>query len=536
MPTFAPQDLALSQDDLNGLTEALANRGILDPISSVIDGAVDQVSFYTRGYSLTDLHFRRLVRALAVHELYRLAGQVPEGHDKALMVALDELKAIRDGKFQNLAASGETPTSQPKARAGWGSSAPFGERPSRTTSRSASTEGSVGPAGPAGPQGPQGETGPAGSQGPAGPTGAQGPAGATGPQGPAGPQGATGPQGPQGEAGATGPQGPQGPAGPNAVSGSTTSSLDPGLVKTAGGVLAKAAENTDYAGAVHASRHAPGGADALTWTAAHGRGTTAAKPAAAASNAGYLYFDTDLGKLQRSNGSAWEDVGENGPGLANADILNHGFVLGRAVLRLIQVGAGTTPQIFGFSSGNAGNTAALAAASGNSQMISYTTSATINSDAGITPATFNHLRLEPKTTYEAVVLLPSTADIRVFVGWANLTYATQLGSLAPTSGVYIGMAYDPGVSANWQLVMRDGTTVTTVDTGVAANTNQIQVAWRFISATSVQAYINGAAVGSAVTTNLPAVNTRGHHMVVCRNLVASSKTLSVQKLFVIEQQ
>jgi hypothetical protein len=39
-----------------------------------------------------------------------------------------------------------------------------------------------------------------------------------------------------------------------------------------------------------------------------GRGTTAAKPAAAAANEGYLYYDTDLDKLQRSNGSTWQDV------------------------------------------------------------------------------------------------------------------------------------------------------------------------------------------------------------------------------------
>ena len=38
-----------------------------------------------------------------------------------------------------------------------------------------------------------------------------------------------------------------------------------------------------------------------------GRGTTAQKPAAAAGNAGWLYFDTTLGKLQRSNGTDWED-------------------------------------------------------------------------------------------------------------------------------------------------------------------------------------------------------------------------------------
>lgn len=62
----------------------------------------------------------------------------------------------------------------------------------------------------------------------------------------------------------------------------------------------------------HAASHAPGGSDALPWTTIHGRGTTGAKPAAAAGNAGYLYFDTTLTKLQRSTGSAWEDVAEPG--------------------------------------------------------------------------------------------------------------------------------------------------------------------------------------------------------------------------------
>ena len=62
----------------------------------------------------------------------------------------------------------------------------------------------------------------------------------------------------------------------------------------------------------HIASHAPGGSDALPWTTIHGRGTTGAKPAAAAGNAGYLYFDTTLAKLQRSTGSAWEDVAEPG--------------------------------------------------------------------------------------------------------------------------------------------------------------------------------------------------------------------------------
>lgn len=49
----------------------------------------------------------------------------------------------------------------------------------------------------------------------------------------------------------------------------------------------------------------------------HGRGTTAAKPAAAAANEGYLYFDTTLTRLERSNGTTW-DVIEASAGAAGA--------------------------------------------------------------------------------------------------------------------------------------------------------------------------------------------------------------------------
>lgn len=61
----------------------------------------------------------------------------------------------------------------------------------------------------------------------------------------------------------------------------------------------------------HASRHLPSGADAVDWTGAiHMRGTHAARPAAAASNAGLLYLETDTagGSLFRSTGSAWEQT------------------------------------------------------------------------------------------------------------------------------------------------------------------------------------------------------------------------------------
>ena len=51
------------------------------------------------------------------------------------------------------------------------------------------------------------------------------------------------------------------------------------------------------------------------------RGTTAAKPAATAVAGGTLYFDTDLDKLQRSSGSAWEDVERADPASGSGSVV-----------------------------------------------------------------------------------------------------------------------------------------------------------------------------------------------------------------------
>lgn len=60
--------------------------------------------------------------------------------------------------------------------------------------------------------------------------------------------------------------------------------------------------------AAHAASHAPTGSDALPWASGiHGAGTLGARPAAVATNAGYLYLATDTngGTLYRSDGAAW---------------------------------------------------------------------------------------------------------------------------------------------------------------------------------------------------------------------------------------
>lgn len=60
----------------------------------------------------------------------------------------------------------------------------------------------------------------------------------------------------------------------------------------------------------HSASHSPGASDALNFPAINLSGTLAARPVAAAANAGLLYFATDDngGTMYRSDGSAWTKI------------------------------------------------------------------------------------------------------------------------------------------------------------------------------------------------------------------------------------
>lgn len=61
----------------------------------------------------------------------------------------------------------------------------------------------------------------------------------------------------------------------------------------------------------HESSHLPGGSDAIPWSASiHATGPDASKPAAAAANAGFFYYSTDVsgGTLYRSDGATWTAI------------------------------------------------------------------------------------------------------------------------------------------------------------------------------------------------------------------------------------
>src|ERR1041384_8394749 len=75
-------------------------------------------------------------------------------------------------------------------------------------------------------------------------------------------------------------------------------------------------------------------------TSAFAQGTHAARPAAASSNEGYYYYETDTTNLFQSTGSAWQQIASTGgasPLTTKGDLFGHSTVDAR-----IPVGADGT--------------------------------------------------------------------------------------------------------------------------------------------------------------------------------------------------
>lgn len=103
----------------------------------------------------------------------------------------------------------------------------------------------------------------------------------------------------------------------------------------------------------HASTHLAGGTDALSWTAILGRDILANRPAAGATNSGYLYFATDVagGTWYQSDGATWNansiglttitTVARGGTGVGSLT----GFVFGNGASAMTAVLANLTAVV-----------------------------------------------------------------------------------------------------------------------------------------------------------------------------------------------
>lgn len=117
---LAPTDLLLPDSELQALLNATANAGVADPVSRAAEEAAGVVDDYSAKYLLSAPRRDRLERAICIASLYTLAGSsVPEHHQRAADAAMAELRDIRDGKFTDLPAAAEAPSSA--VTGAWGS-------------------------------------------------------------------------------------------------------------------------------------------------------------------------------------------------------------------------------------------------------------------------------------------------------------------------------------------------------------------------------------------------------------------------------
>lgn len=96
-----------------------------------------------------------------------------------------------------------------------------------------------------------------------------------------------------------------------------------------------------------------------------------------------------------------------------------------------------------------------------------------------------------------------TTNFRAWFGlWSN---ASSSPDEALTNSLYgIGIRAQPaGAAENWFGICRNGTSETTVDLGVQANSTWRDLGW-FKTESGVQFTVNGVGVGSVATTNIPA--------------------------------
>ncbi|MBK8180412.1 MAG: collagen-like protein [Planctomycetes bacterium] len=281
-----------------------------------------------------------------------------------------------------------------------------------------------------------------GPQGATGPQGADGPQGPLGPQGPVGPQGADGPQGVPGPQGADGPQGPQGAVGPQGAPGV----LDISTMSEVAVVQ--------------------GVSDYLALWSASGAGT----------------YKVRAGMLGNGRGSTV--VSDECFFRATTQIYEGGIVgsvSGSGAALSSGAGAGNHPGVVVLSTGTT--------ATGSASLYGSGSPSSVLAGGGA-------------IRFGAVVKLDALST-------PSQTFAARLGlgdSAASdgTDGIFFRYT-DAANGGRWLGVARSNNVESTVDTGVAADTNfhTFELAID-AGGTSVQFLVDGIAVGAPITTNIPA--------------------------------
>ena len=193
---------------------------------------------------------------------------------------------------------------------------------------------------------------------------------------------------------------------------------------------------------------------------------------------------------------------------------------------------GTTTMGWGLSSSTSGTGASnssVASGQGERGVISSGTGTTTTGRAGVITGT-NCFRFGGGTTY-------FRARCRFANGVPDGTesYTARIGfidsaSAESTNGVFFRVANGVN-SVNWQLVSRDNSTESVTNSSVAQVTSGGQVLEFLINAagTSIEGFIDGVSVGSAITTNIPTASGRetGCGFFILKSAGTTSRTIQV---------
>lgn len=128
--------------------------------------------------------------------------------------------------------------------------------------------------------------------------------------------------------------------------------------------------------------------------------------------------------------------------------------------------------------------------------------------------------------YRARFSLPNTTSVRLFVGTASTT-TTVYQADDPAGTHMAGVQYSTSRGdTNWQLVVKDGTTMNRVNSGVAVSTNVIEVEVSYATANQVKVTLFNATgaqlVTNTFTTNIPTNGMKPWSGI--RNLVAATRS------------
>src|SRR4051812_1946806 len=118
---FLEADLNVSQAELDEIKTTLANTGENDPFPNAMAENEQMVRDWTARYIVPEATLKRLWRPLVLFRLYGLIGNISKALEKLKDDAMEELKAIRDGKFTNYPDANPQPSGFVTTGGKWGS-------------------------------------------------------------------------------------------------------------------------------------------------------------------------------------------------------------------------------------------------------------------------------------------------------------------------------------------------------------------------------------------------------------------------------